>query len=111
MEISRKRRVAGTLAFTGIAVAIFFAGAWAGSSGMLPLGPTPALASHGTNMPPDHASPGSDDSCCDMPMPAGEMGPGMHKHGGMGAGKMRPGMPMEPHKPMPKSDKTCCDKS
>lgn len=97
MEISRKRMVAGTLASTGLAAALFLGGAWTASSGILALGPTPASTS-------------SDDSCCDKPMPPGEMGPNMHKHGGMSPGEKDPNMPMEPGKPMPKSDKMCCEK-
>lgn len=112
-----KRRVAGTLAFTGIAAAVFVAGAWAGSSGALTLGPTPALASHATHAPATNGH-GSDDSCCDKPMspgkmPAGEMGPNMKKHDEMRHGKMGPNKPMGPMgpgEPMHKSDKKCCDK-
>lgn len=107
-----KRMLGGALALTGIAVAVFFAGAWAASSGTLTLGTTPASAamnSHAMNTPPAHASD-SDDSCCDKPMPGGEMGPNMPKHGGMSPGEKSPSMPMEPGKPMPKSDKMCCEK-
>ncbi|MEB3019812.1 hypothetical protein [[Mycobacterium] crassicus] len=104
-----KRRVAGVLAFTGIAVAVFVAGAWAGSSGALTLGPTPAVVSHATHSPATNGHE-SDGSCCDKPMPrgempAGEMGPNMKKHDEMRHGKMGPGKSMGPGKPMHKSDK------
>ncbi|WP_409427045.1 hypothetical protein [Mycobacterium sp. SMC-11] len=112
-----KRRVAGTLAFTGLAVAVFVAGAWAGSSGALTLGTTPTAASHAMHSPAPHGHD-SDGS----PMPAGEMGPNMKKHGEMGPnmkkhGEMPPGemgpnkKPMKPGMPMHKSDKKCCDKA
>jgi len=81
-----KRRIAATLAFTGIALAVFVAGAWAGSSGALTFGQTPAVATHAMHSPTTDA---------DKPMPPGEMGPNK---------PMKPGMPMH------KSDKMCCDK-
>ncbi|OBG36987.1 MULTISPECIES: hypothetical protein [Mycolicibacter] len=102
-----KRRVAGTLAFAGLAVAVFVAGAWAGSSGALTLGTTPAVASHAMHSPAPHGHD-SDDS----PMPAREMGPNMKKHGEMPPGEMGPDKkPMKPGMPMHKSDKKCCDKA
>ncbi|OBY29778.1 hypothetical protein ACT18_21125 [Mycolicibacter kumamotonensis] len=82
-----KRVVAGTLAATGIAVATFFGGAWAGSSGAVTLGVTPA--SHATHMPGDAEESGGH-SCC--PMHSGEEGAGVGKHGDMHSGEMRPGM-------------------
>lgn len=104
-----KRRVAATLAFTGIAVAVFVAGAWAGSSGALTFGQTPAMASHAMHSPTTDSHE-SDGSCCDKPMPGGEMGPNMKKHGEMPPGGMGPNKPMQPGMPMHKSDKMCCDK-
>ncbi|MGB3332382.1 MAG: hypothetical protein WBA79_06205 [Mycobacterium sp.] len=119
-----KRRVAATLAFTGIAVAVFVTGAWAGSSGALTFGQTPAMTAHAMHAPGANGHE-PEESCCDKPMPAGEMGPGMKKHGEMGHDEMGPNMkkhgemprdemgpnkPMKPGMPMHKSDKKCCDK-
>lgn len=84
-----KRMVAGTLAATGIAVATFFGGAWAGSSGAVTLGVTPALASDATHMPGNSEESGGH-PCC--PMHSGEKGMGMGKHGDMPPGEMKPGM-------------------
>ncbi|UVO13197.1 hypothetical protein NM962_03340 [Mycobacterium sp. SVM_VP21] len=134
-----KRRVAATSAYTGIAVAVFVAGAWAGSSGALTLGPTPAMTSHAMHAPEANGHE-PEESCCDKPMPDGAMGPNMMKHGEMGHDEMGPNMkkhgemghdemgpnmkkhgemprdemgpnkPMKPGMPMHKSDKKCCDK-
>lgn len=104
-----KRRVAGTLAFTGIAVAVFVAGAWAGSSGALTWGQTPAVTSHAMHAPATDGH-GPEEPCCDKPVPAGEMSPSMKKHGETPHGEMGPDKPMKPGTPMHKPDKKCCDK-
>lgn len=121
----RRRTIAATLAFVGIAAGIFLAGTWAGSSGAFTLGPVTDVASHARNAPPPNVSK-SDDGCSDkpmphdtmgpsMPMPSDKAGPGMSSdkmcgdmpRGKMGMGDMPMGkMPMD--KPM--RDKMCCDK-
>ena len=119
----RRRAIAASLAFVGVALGIFFAGSWAGSSGAFTLGPVTASASHAKNAPSPRV-PNSDEGCSVQPMPSDKMRPNMPMPGGMPSdqmcpdmpmgkmgpggpmGKMGPGMPMD--KPM--RDKMCCDK-
>lgn len=109
-----RRTIAATLAFVGIAVGIFVAGSWAGSSGAFTLGPVTDVATHARNASPPNASE-SDDGCSDKPMPHDTMGPNMpmpsDKAGpGMSSDKTCGDMPMG-KMPMdkPMRDKMCCD--
>lgn len=100
-----QRAIAATLALVGIAVAIFFAGTWAGSSGAFTLDPATALASHARHAPPPNA-PTSDDVCSDKSMPSHKMGPNMPMPGAMPSDEAGPGMPSDtmcPDMPMGKT--------
>ncbi len=90
----RKRVIAAVLAFTGIAVAIFFIGTWVGSAGMFTLRPATASTPHPDNAP---AAPKPGGMCCDMKMPADKMMPDMPNGMPMPRGAMPTmpsGMPM-----------------
>lgn len=95
----RKRMIAAVFAFACMAVAIFFVGTWAGSSGMLTLHPVTASAPHPNNAPPP-AAPKPDGMCCGMKMPADMKMPDMKMPSGMPMpGGMMPNMPSST--PMP----------
>ena len=64
----RKRVIGAVVAFACIAVAVFLAGTWAGSSGVPAPRPMMTSAPHPNNPPkPGGSKPG--DMCCGMSMP------------------------------------------
>jgi hypothetical protein len=78
----RKRVIGAGLAFVCIAVAIFFAGTWAGSSDVLAPRPATTSAPHPNNPPtPGASKPGT--MCCGMSMPDMPMPRGMPMPSGM----------------------------